>query len=95
MKPAENDNFDYETASQLAFEYEPSDEAKQAIRTFFTLEQARKNFETAQNELESAIKAMYEFDQGWDSVSIMLGISESEAKQRYGALVKKKSKKSA
>ena len=95
MKPAESDDFDYETASQLAFEHEPSDEAKQAIRTFFALEQARKNFEIAQNELETAIKDMYEFEQGWGSVAIMLGISESEAKQRYGTLVKKKPKKSA
>jgi len=95
MKPAENDDFDYEAASQIAFEYEPSDEAKEAIRIFSNLGITRKNMEKAQMELEVAIKEAYDFDQGWGAVALMLGITESEAEQRYGSLVKKKPKKSA
>jgi hypothetical protein len=95
MKPAENDDFDYEAASQLAFEHELSDEAKDAIRIFSTLEQAQKNMNKAQIALEVAVKETYNFDQGWESVALMLGITKSEAQNRYGALVKKKPKKSA
>ena len=95
MKPAENDDFDYEAASQLAFEHELSDEAKDAIRIFSTLELTRKNMKKAQIELEVAIKEAYDFDQGWGAVASMLGITESEAENQYGELVKKKPKKSA
>jgi hypothetical protein len=95
MKPADNDDFDYEAASQLAFDYEPSDEAKEAIRIFSTLELTRNNMKKAQIELEVAIKEAYDFDQGWGAVASMLGITESEAENQYGALVKKKPKKSA